>query len=416
MMEDIFEQALNLESPWYIKSTNFDYENKRLDIEIDFERGAKFEYVNTEGEIKEGSVYDTKNKSWRHLNFFQHECYLNARIPRIIKEDNKVEMIVPPWDGEMKGFTLLFEAMLLQLCTAMPVLKVSQMSGVSDDKIWLMLERYVDQAVSNIDLSELCLLGLDETSQVKRHNYITLFVDLQKRKIVYITEGKDSSTVKKFVSFLEEQGGDPDKITDVSSDMSRAFIKGVNENLPNAEITFDKFHIMKIISEAVDKVRREESKEQSILKGNRYLFLKNDYKLTENQKKTLESLKMSKLNLKSIRALHIRENFQEIYQSASSEEFEVKLNKWYFWATHSQLEPIKECAYTIKRHWSGILRWWKSKLNNGILEGLNSIIQAAKSKARGYKLSKNYKIIAYLLAGDIDLHSLNIHYPKLGLN
>ena len=134
-MENIFEQALNLKSPWYIKSTNFDYQKKRLDIEIDFKRGAKFEYVNTEGEIKEGSVYDTKKKSWRHLNFFQHECYLNARIPRILKEDDKVELIAPPWEGKMKGFTLLFEAMLLQLCTAMPVLKVSQMSGVSDDKI-----------------------------------------------------------------------------------------------------------------------------------------------------------------------------------------------------------------------------------------------------------------------------------------
>ena len=151
MMENIFAQALNLESPWYIKSTNFDYQKKRLDIEIDFKRGAKFEYVNIEGEIKEGSVYDTKNKTWRHLNFFQHECYLNARIPRILKEDNKVEMIEAPWEGKIKGFTLLFEAMLLQLCTAMPVLKVSQISGVSDDKIWLMLERYVDQAVSNIE-------------------------------------------------------------------------------------------------------------------------------------------------------------------------------------------------------------------------------------------------------------------------
>ncbi len=170
---------------------------------------------------------------------------------------------------------------------------------------------------------------------------------------------------------------------------------------------------MKIINDAVNKVRIQEVKEQDVLKKTKFIFLKNNANLTPKQLSILQELKMSKINLKTIRAMHIRENFQEIYNSDSFEEFQFKLQKWYFWATHSRLEPIKEVAYTIKRHWDGVLGWWHSQINNGILEGLNSIIQAAKSKARGYKLAKNFKIIAYLLTGDIDLNSLNRNFHKL---
>jgi len=414
LTQDIFELALNISSPWFISSTNFDYENRRLDIHIDFEKGSEFEYVSEDGVIGTGKAYDTVEKTWRHLNFFQHECYLHARVPRIRREDNSIRMIKTPWEGKMKGFTLLFEALLLQLCSAMPVLKASQIAGVSDDKLWDMLDRYVFEAVDQMDLSELEMLGLDETSKAKHHDYITLFVNLLTKKVVYITEGKDSKTIANFVTFLTNHGGEAKQITDVSSDMSKAFIKGIKENLPNAEITFDKFHIIKIINEAVDNVRRQEAKEQSTLKNTRYIFLKNNSSLTSKQLSKLKELKMSKINLKTIRAMHIRENFQEIYNSVALEDFQIKLKKWYFWATHSRLEPIKEAAYTIKRHWNGILKWWESKINNGVLEGLNSVIQAAKAKARGYKLSRNLIIIAYLLTGDIDLTSLNHNYEKLG--
>ena len=413
MMKNVFEQALNIQEPWFIKTIDFDYSKKRLDISLDFRKGTRFEYSTDEGEIEQGSVHDTKEKTWRHLNFFEHECYLTARVPRVRKKNDKVEIITTPWEGKMKGFTLLFEALILQLCTGMPVLTASQIVNVSDDKIWLMLHRYVDEALTYMDLEELKILGLDETSQKKHHDYITLFVDLVKKKIIYITEGKSNKTVVDFVSHLKEHGGDPENITDVSSDMSPAFIKGIKENLSNAEITFDKFHILKIINEAVDKVRKEEVKQQHELKGNRYLFLKNNNNLTKKQKAKLEELKISKLNLKSIRALHIRENFQEIYNSYSLDDFEIKLKKWYFWATHSRLLPIISAAKTIKRHWAGVLRWWHSKINNGILEGLNSVIQAAKSKARGYKLTRNFKIIAYLLAGDINLANVNMEYTNL---
>jgi len=190
--------------------------------------------------------------------------------------------------------------------------------------------------------------------------------------------------------------------------MSPAFIKGVTDNLPNAKITFDKFHILKIINEAVDAVRKSEVKTIPALKGARFAILKNDANLTKKQREKRETL--SQMKLKTTRALRIREAFQDIYQAQDIDHFTQLLKSWYHWATHSQLAPIKKAAKTIKRHWDGIIHWKESQINNGILEGLNSIIQAAKRKARGYG-KNHFKTMAFLLTGKLNFNKANQHLP-----
>ena len=408
---NLFEEALNITAPWFITNIDFDEQNKRLDIFIDFTKGSLFHYKNIKTNIDGNfKAYDTTDKEWRHLNFFEHECYLHARVPRVKLDNGSVKQIKVPWEGYSKGFTLLFEALILQLISNMTVYKVSKLIKVSDDKLWRMLEKYIDKALNERDLKDIQAIGIDETSNKRGHNYITLFVDLMTKKTIFITEGKDNSTINKFKQDIEEHNGNVENIENVSCDMSPAFIKGVKENIPNAEITFDKFHIMKIINKAVDKVRKEEVKVENILKDARYSVLKNRENLTANQKTKLDELLMSKLNLKTVRAFHIRENFQTIYKAKTNEEYITLLKKWYFWATHSKIEPIKKAAYTIKRHWDGIVKWKESQINNGILEGLNSVIQAAKSKARGFRTLKNFKLIAYLLTAKFDFSKINKNY------
>ena len=408
--QDIFEQALNIDDPWYIKDIDFDPESKRLDVYIDFHKGAVFHYESPSKDVKgDFKAYDTQQKEWRHLSFFEHKCYLHARIPRIKINRQKIRIIKPPWSGISNGFTLLFEALVIQLASHMPVNRVSKIINESNDKIWLLLERYATKALLNNDYSQLTTVGMDETSRRKGHDYITLFVDLLEKRTIFIAEGKDHGTVKSFVEDVIAHNGIPEEIKKVSCDMSPSFIKGVNEYLPEAEITFDKFHIMKIINKGVDAVRKEEAQEQDILKGNKYIFLKNEENLSVKQVETRKELSLPRLNLKSIRALHIRENFQEIYKASSEEEFEKLLKKWYFWATHSKLEPIKAAAKTIKNHWDGILQWRKSRISNGLLEGLNSLVQAAKAKARGFRNIRYFKIIAFLVTGKLDFTQFNKH-------
>jgi len=396
--------ALGINDPWFISDVRFDAKQKRLDIDLDFTRGSKFEVAG----VGSFGAYDTLQKSWRHLNFFEHECYLNARVPRVKDEEGKLHTVLPGWSGLSNGFTLLFESLIIQFAMYMPVHNIAELLKVSDRKIWAMLDKYIDSTLKLNDYSNVTTIGMDETSIAKGHDYLTLFVDLINRRTIHIAEGKSNATVVSFKQDFELHGGEAKNITDVSCDMSPAFIKGVNDNLPNAQITFDKFHVLKIINEAVDKVRRAEVADNPVLTGLRYIFLKNETNLTAKQK--LKKQEISGLGLKSWRAMLIRECFQDIYKSNVAEEFENLLKKWYYWATHSRLEPIKQAAKMVKSHWDGIVRWKDSQINNGILEGLNSILQAAKRKARGYKF-KHFKTIAFLITGKLNFNRVNNNLP-----
>lgn len=396
---DLFQLALGLTPPWHVASCEFDPDKHRLDIEIDFPRGSLFSCPNCG---REGChAYDTERHEWRHLNFFQHEAYLTARVPRVSCCDCGIKTIEVPWARLGSGFTLLFEGLIMMLAKAMPVKSIADLVKEHDTRIWRVLHHYVHESRQRADFSAVTEVGVDETSSKRGHNYVSVFVDMATPKVLFATEGKDASTLERFKTDLEKHQGNPSHIKEICCDMSPAFINGVERNFPEAQLTFDKFHVLKIINEAVDEVRRQEQQNRPELKRTRYLWLKNPGNLKENQAATLAALQVKDLNLKTARAYHIRLNFQEFWNQPL-QNAEAFLKKWYFWATHSRLEPIKKAAYTIKRHWDGILRWFTSKINNGILEGINSLIQAAKAKARGYRTTKNLITMIYLIGGKLE--------------
>ena len=161
-MKQIFELALHIKSPWYIKNIEFIEKDKRLNIYIDFKRGSLFEYKDSDGNVLgKFKAFDTTNKKWRHLNFFEHECYLHARVPRVKLDNGKVKLIKTPWEGLSNGFTMLFEALIMQLMAHMPVLKISQLVNVSDDKLWRMLHAYIEKARQNQDFSDIEAIGME---------------------------------------------------------------------------------------------------------------------------------------------------------------------------------------------------------------------------------------------------------------
>jgi transposase len=404
----LFAKALQVESPWFINEIRFDEEAGKLEIFVDFERGSTFYYKDDELGVEDYfKAYDTKLKTWRHLNFFQFECLLHAWVPRVDVGNGRIRRVQTSWEGVSSGFTLLFEAFLLQLCRAMTVHRVAKLTCTSDQKIWAMLGSYVALARADEDLSWVTKLALDETAARRGHNYVTIFADPVGRRTIFVTTGRSAQAVKDFAEELKAKGGKVESITQVSCDMSKAFIKGIQENFPNAQIVFDRFHVTAVIQEAVDDVRKDEARKNPILKGTKYIFLKNKQNLTDKQAQTLESIKISKVNLKTIKALHLREAFQQLYQATSTEEFTVLLKKWYFWATHSRIPQIVKAAKTIKNHWDGIVAWADTKLTNGLLEGINSVFQAAKAKARGYKRTDTIITVIYLLTGKLDFSKVN---------
>jgi transposase len=396
---NLLQLALGLTPPWTVTRSDFDPEAHRLDIQIDFAPGSRFPCPNCGA--ADCPAYDTEQMSWRHLNFFQHQAYLNARVPRVRCDKCGIKKIHVPWARPGSGFTLLFEALLMTMVSAMPVKTVARMVGEHDTRLWRVLHHYVDEARARMDTSRVNKIAIDETAARRGHDYITLFVDIDQAKVVFATEGKDAATVAAFAEDLAAHGGNAETISEVCIDMSPAFIKGTADSLPNAAITFDKFHAVKIINDAVEQVRRAEQKQQSLLRGTRYIWLRNPTTLSERQRATLDALPTR--HLKTARAYQIRLAFQDLYHQPSAEAGAGFLKKWYFWATHSRLQPMIDAARTVKHHWDGILHWFDSKIANGLIEGINSLVQAAKAKARGYRSTRNLKAIVYLIAGKLDL-------------
>lgn len=395
--EELFRIALGLEKPWYIKTIDFKVEEKQLNLHIDFDSGSKFPCASCG---RSGChVHDTIERTWRHLNFFQFKTYLHCRVPRTECEDCGVKQVKVPWARKSSGFTLLMDSMIVILAQHMPAKTVADIIGEHDTRIWRVLEHYVQEARSNEDFSNVHSVGVDETSRAKGHKYISVFVDLDESRVIHVCEGRDSGTVTSFKHDYEAHKGLAEDVADFCCDMSSAFISGIESNFENAAITFDRFHVMKLMSEAVDQVRRDEQAHNANLKRTRYIWLKNPENLTSRQVKELGSLK--DMHLKTSRAHDLKLSLRDFWNIRDTILAESYLKKWYFWATHSRLAPVIDKAKTFKHHWNGILNYINTRIDNGVLEGINSLIQAAKNSSRGFRSTKNFIITIYLRLGKL---------------
>jgi len=398
--EELFRMALGLQTPWYIKAIGFNVDEKQLDLHIDFESGSKFPCAIC-GK-PDCHVHDTIERTWRHLNFFQFKTYLHCRVPRTKCDKCGVKQVKVPWARKSSGFTLLMDSLIVLMAQSMTVTAISNLIDEHDTRIWRVLEHYVKEARSNEDFSKVHSVGVDETSRAKGHNYVSVFVDLDNSKVIHVCEGKGSEAINSFKLDYEAHDGLAENVTSFCCDMSPAFISGIESNFENAAITFDRFHVMKLMNEAVDQVRREEQAHNASLKRTRYIWLKNPENLTEKQRKELGSLK--DMRLKTSKAYDIKLSLRDFWDLKDPVLAQSYLKKWYFWATHSRLSPVIYTAKTIKSHWTGILNYVNTRIDNGILEGINSLIQAAKNSSRGFRSTKNFIITIYLKLGKLNFN------------
>jgi len=403
--EALFGMALGIVPPWEVTEVSFSKESNRLDITIDFQRGATF-LCPVCGAT--APAYDTTEKTWQHLNFFQYEAYLHARVPRVncSNEGCGVKQVQVPWARAGSGFTLLFEALVMTMARDMPVNVMARLFSVTDTRLWRVINVYVETARAKEDFSDVKRIGVDETSVRKGHDYVSFFFDLDKKKLLFGTEGKDNETVKTFVADLKKHGGDPEQITDAAIDMSKAFIKGIKEQLPNAATTFDRFHLIKLMNETMGKIRADEARQfPEMLKKSRYLFLKNPENLTTEEQERLDTMVANQCH-KSVEAYTHKLNLQNVYFAESRQEAETLLKQWHKKTSKSTIGLIQKMSKTVMDHWDGILSYFGSALTTGFLEGINSLIQSAKARARGYRNPRNMISMAYLIAGKLRFNKL----------
>jgi transposase len=400
MHEQLFGVALGVEEPIYIEKIEFDKENGELHIKMDFRRGGKFPCsICGAGGL---DVHDTEEKQWRHLNFFQYKCYLHMRTPRTKCPKCGEHLYIPPWGRKNSGFTMLFELLMLTLAKEMPVSAIAAIVEENDTKLWRVIRHYVNKAYSAKNFEGVKQVGIDETSTRKGHNYVTVFADNEQGGVLFATEGKDASTIAAFTEELSKHQATPEQITEISMDMSPAFISGAETMLKNANVTFDKFHVIKQLNEALDKVRRDEQKTNPLLKKSRYLWLMNPNNLTVDQQKKMKTL--SRENTKTAKVYQMKLTFQDIYRTVDDvTTADMAIKKWLSWAVRSRIEPVKQFAKMIKKHYQGILRYFISRLTAGKSESINSRIQEIKRRAKGFRNINNFICMIYLEAGKLTL-------------
>jgi len=403
----LFTAGLGLEKPWYINSVDLiDAENgtQQLHIEVDHLPRTKFEYAG-----EKYSVYDHQVRTWLHLRFFQHDCYLHARVPRIKTADGKVKLINVPWSTSGSSFTLLFELNVLSLLQGgMSASAAGRYCGIDSRRIFRIMARHVSTALSSQPLATFKELSIDETSRKKGHNYLTICCDSKAKKVVGIGVGKDKEALAHALVDMEVRGASRKTIKTVTMDMSTAYISGVETFIENADIVFDRFHISKLLNEAVDKVRREDQRNfREAFRNTRYLWLRKGGDLKEEQQAKLNELSEAYPNIG--KAYRLKELFRAVFDAAEYNHNLRPLNNWVTEAWDSDLKPIQGFVNTLRNHWYGVRTYFKRVATNAHAENINLKIQQIKRIARGYKNVQHFILMIYFHLGGLNF---GIHYKR----
>jgi len=413
--EKLFHELLGLGLSWEVSDSRFDRETFCVVLEV---REAQQLWDNQRCP-KDGSFvfcYDhTEELVWRHLNVFQHRCEIRCRLPRgKCRQCGHIYRVRPPWEGLSLHFTREFEAYALLLMREMPMARAAEVMAESDTRLWRMLFKHVEGAYAQADFSKVCCVGVDEMSVAKGQHYVSVFADLVAKRVLFGTEGKDKETWKAFVEALEKHNGHRHSITQVSMDMSAAYEGGAKENCRNAQVVFDKFHVIANLNKAVDQVRRAEIRlggkgVWESLHKSQWLWRKNPENLSPQEQERWGKLIRDK-NLVTAKAYQMRLVLQGIYQSPTAMDARQRLKVWCRWVQwvarfykFGLLGSMLRVAQTIENHLAGILAHWKWGLTNAFREGLNSVFSAVKRKARGYRSSIYLITMLYLVAGKLRL-------------
>ncbi len=407
--EVLFTAALGLQSPWRVERAELSVANKRIDFDvICTERRLACPHCGAPDQ----SIHERIQRSWRHLDFFQYEAWVHASVPRVAcTACGKTSQVPVPWARAGSGFTLLFEALALSLCKELPVAHAARHLRADAKALWRRIEHYVNEARAQDDMSEVRHIGIDETSVRKGHEYITVAHDMEQKRLLFATEGRDHKTVEAFTKDLLEHGGQPQAIEHVSMDMSAAYLKGVQQQLPQAAICYDRFHVAALAGKAMDEVRSAEFKarpnavasalgdlDRPSRRSLHWAMRTHHARWNERHMQAMYSLQRT--NLQSARAWRMKVALAQVYEAAAQSHSEAVartgLERWIAWAIRSRLEPFKRLARTLKNHFEGVIAGMAQGRSNAFVEAMNGLLQNAKRAARGFRTSKNFIAIAYL--------------------
>jgi transposase len=408
-MEDtkqLYAALLGIRHPWRVVKVELDLPKNRVDVWVTEIKGLKWKCPTCE---QVGPLYDhEQERSWRHLDTCQCQTFIHARLPRVNCSIHGVQQIPAPWAEPGSRFSLAFE------CRGIDTLKECDVTGACRllkagwKAIWGILERAVQRGLKRKERRIPAYLSIDEKSFAKRFKYETLVCDLKGGTVEFVVDGNRQKSLEAYYrQFTKEERG---SVKGAAMDMWDPFIAATRKWLRKADIVFDRFHVVRLVSKAVDKVRRQEHKRlreqgDETLKRTRYLWLANEENIPEGRREEFAELRQ--INLKTSRAWALKESLRPFWDYKYAKWAKSYFDRWYYWATHSRLGPMIKAAKTLKSHLPNLLTYFKHRITNALAEGLNSKIQMVKLMACGFRNREHYKMAIYFHCGGLNL------YPRM---
>lgn len=398
---EFFNRALGLKEPWRIKEVKLDLERKVVELEVECVSGIA--WGDETGQRLH--IHSWEERVWRHLDTMQLTTVIKAKVPRVKYPDGSTAMVKVPWAEAHGRWTMDFERVAIEvLMMASSVQAGCDLLGLSWDEGHRIMKRAVERGLLRREAEPIPYLGIDEKSFRRGQDYVTVLNDLKGGRVLEVTQGASIESACAALGVLSQE--QKQKVEAVAMDMSAAFKSAVETCLPMADVVHDRFHVSKMLNEAVDAVRREEHQALSkqgddVLTHTRFLFLRNFENNDAFGQENLEAL--LKLDLKVARAWGYKEQFRRFWQRPSINAALKFFDKWAARVARCRLKPMIKVLKTLKAHLLELLNYFVHPITNALSEGLNSRIQAIKANARGFRNFPNYRTRILFFLGDLQL-------------
>lgn len=403
----LFETILGIQTPWTISRVALDTNGERVDLWAAHADETRWACPECQEPLP---CYDhAEERVWRHLDTCQYQTFLHARVPRVTCPTHGVRQVRVPWAEPRSRFTLLMERLIIDLilqCST--VTGACRIAGITWDEAWGVMARAVGRGRTRKVARPIRYVGVDEKAFRKGHRYHTIVCDLDQATVEYVAEDRKTESLGIYYDQLtpEQRAA----LAGVAMDMWEPYVQATRTRLPDGEnrIVFDRFHIMREMTRAVDTVRKQEHRGflredgASPLTKTKYLWLFSAERLPERHAAAFAAVQA--LELKVGRAWAIKEALRTLWTYRQQAAVRRFFGHWYAWAIRSRLEPVKKVARMIQRHLDGVLRFVQHPITNGVAEGLNSKIMSIKRKAGGFRNPQNFTTAIYFHCGGLDLY------------
>lgn len=400
----LFAKILGLRPPWFVKQVAVKETEQRIDIFVDHEPHVRVKYPVCNAFY---SLYDhAPERIYRHLDTCQMQTFIHVRAPRVNCPEHGVKQIDSQFGENGSEMTFAFESLVIRVIQECSIEATGRLCGLSWDQVWNGLERAVARGLRKKVHRAPARIGVDEKSIARGHKYETLVYDIDRATVEYVCDDRARESLESYYRQFDRD--ELAKIKAVAMDMWDPFIAATRAYVPEADrkMVFDRFHIMRHVLQAVDKVRKTEHRKlceagEHTLKGTKYLWLWSSENIPLWRQEEFAALKAK--DLKVCRAWAIKENLRNLWNYCYAANMRGYFKRWYFWASHSRLEPIKKAAKTLKFHLDNIVTYARHRITNALAEGINTKIEKIKRMACGFRNRAHYRTAIYFHCGGLDL-------------